>query len=99
MVKDGQSLVFLNEAIRYKAAKSWLMPLAHAFVGVVHDEKSPAFWYSVADNVGSKLMGNVVNTTADEKYNLNAVGKKKTFWDGLTALVQAEYWKQKASKR
>ena len=97
-VKDGQRLVFLNETIEYRAAKSWLMPLAHAFVGVVHAEKDPAFWYAVADKVGPQLMGSVVNTTVDEKYNLNAVGKKKTFWDGLTALVQAEYWKQKASK-
>jgi hypothetical protein len=99
MVKDGQKLVFLNETIEYRAAKSWLMPLANAFVGVVHAEKDPAFWYTVADKVGPQLMGSVVNTTVDEKYNLNGVGKKKTFWDGLTALVQAEYWKQKASKR
>ena len=98
-VRDGQRLVFLNETIRYKAAKSWLMPLAHAFVGVVREENDPTIWRSVAQSVGPQLMENVVNTTTDEKYNLNAVGKKKTFWDTLTALVQAEYWKQKAGKR
>ena len=92
-------MVFLNETIRCKAAKSWLMPLAHAFVGVVQNEKNPTFWYSVADNVGSQLIENLVNMTADEKYNLNAVGKKKSVWDTLTALAQAEYWKQKASNR
>jgi hypothetical protein len=98
-VKEGQKLVFLNETIRYKAAKSWLMPLAHAFVGVVQNEKNPSFWFSVADNVGPQLIENLVSMTADEKYNLNAVGKKKSVWDTLTALAQAEYWKQKASKR
>lgn len=98
MVKDGQKLVFLNETIRYKAAKSWLMPLAHAFAAVVLEEKDPQFWHNVADKIGPQLMENLVSMTADEKYNLNAVGKKKSVWDTLTALVQAEYWRQKASK-
>jgi hypothetical protein len=98
-LKEGQKLVFLNETIRYKATKSWLMPLANAFVGVVRDEKDPKIWHSVADSVGPQLIENLVNMTADEKYNLNAVGKKKPVWDTLTALVQAEYWKQKAAKR
>jgi len=98
MVKEGQRLVFLNESIRYKAAKSWLMPLAHAFTGVVQNEQDPKFWRSTADRVGPQLIENLVNMTADEKYNLNAVGKKKPVWDTLTALVQAEYWKQKASR-
>lgn len=99
IVKEGQSLVFLNETIRYKTAKSWLMPLANAFIGVVQGEKDSAAWYAVADNVGPQLIENLINMTADENYNLNAVGKKKPVWDTLTALVQAEYWKQKAAKR
>jgi hypothetical protein len=100
IVNEGQHrLVFLNESIRFRAAKSWLMPLAHAFVSVVQNERdNPKFWRSIADRVGPQLIENLANMTADENYNLNAVGKKKPVWDTLTALVQAEYWKQKASK-
>lgn len=95
--KENQRLVFLNQNIRYKAAKSWLMPLAHSFVEVVNAEReNPTFWRDIADDVGPTLIDNLVDMTAGEKYNLNAVGKKKPVWDTLTALVQAKYWKQKA---
>jgi len=96
--KDEQVLVFSNEAIGYKAAKSWLMPLAHAFVDVVLTETNPKKWRLVANAVGPLLIETLVTVTRDEHYNLNAVGKKKPLWDTLTALVQAAYWKQKAQK-
>jgi AIPR protein len=96
--KDGHELVFLNETIRYKVTKAWLMPLAHAFTGVVTREANPSHWRSIADSVGPQLMENLVNMTKNEKYNLNALGKNKSAWDTLTALVEAGYWKQKASK-
>jgi hypothetical protein len=97
--KDGHKLVFLDETIRYKAAKAWLMPLAHAFVGVVELEKKSSAWRNVADSVGPKLIENLINMTEDENRNLMAVGKKQPVWDTLSALVNAEYWKQKASKK
>jgi hypothetical protein len=93
-------LVFLKETIDYRAAKSWLMPLAFAFAGIIESEPDkPQLWKDIANQVGPHLMDTLVSMTNDERNNLNAVGKKKAIWDTLRALADAAYWKSMAKKK
>jgi hypothetical protein len=93
-------LIFINETIDYRAAKSWLMPISNSFTTVIEMErKKPKLWCDVAEEVGPALMQTIVSMTQDQKHNLNAVGKSKPVWDTLKALVEANYWRAKAKSK
>lgn len=83
-------LVFIQKNINYTVSKPWMMPIAGAFAQFALKEK-PEVWEAVADKAGPVLVERIIEMTAAERFNLNAVGKRAYIWGALAAEVKTAY--------
>jgi hypothetical protein len=87
--------VAVLEAIDYRLAKSWLMPITYGFTIAFQQEQGLNELFKLADSVGPKWMESIYDITVNENLNLNAVGKNKSAWTSSMALVDAAHMRQK----